>query len=83
MTASTEAVAQVRAAEPRMYTVKQTREITGLGNTTVYALLAAGHLKAKKCGSRTLVTGESIAAYLNGLPDAVLTTGRSKAKTTG
>lgn len=68
-----------RAADVRMYTVRQTRELTGLGNTTVYGLLAEGLLKAKKAGSRTLVTGESIAAYLNSLPDAVLTTGKAKA----
>ena len=77
---ASEAVAQPCALDIRMFTVKQTREMTGLGNTTVYHLLASGALKAKKCGTRTLVTGESIAAYLRSLPDAVITTGCMRGK---
>lgn len=59
----------------RMFTVKKTCDLTGLGVTSIYSLLGQGKLRAKKAGARTLVTGESLAAYLASLPDAVITTG--------
>lgn len=41
-------------------TVKEARRISGLGNTKIYELIAAGRLKAIKIGRRTLVKYSSL-----------------------
>jgi hypothetical protein len=51
----------------------------GLGTTKLYALIGTGVLDARKAGSRTLITGESLRAYVTGLPKAHITTGREAA----
>lgn len=51
----------------------------GVGLTTVYHLVKGGKLKAVKLGRRTLITGESLAAYIASLPDAIPATGHAKA----
>ncbi len=43
----------------------------GLSKPTIYRLLAAGTLKGKRCGTRTLIDGPSMRAYYAGLPDYV------------
>lgn len=45
--------------EKVFYTVAEIIEITGLGRTKVYEEINSNALKAKKCGTRTLVTAES------------------------
>jgi excisionase family DNA binding protein len=52
------------------YTIEDATKVTGLPRTTIYGLLGAGRLVAKKAGRRTLVTHDSIQAYLEGLPAA-------------
>ncbi|MDT8333361.1 helix-turn-helix domain-containing protein [Roseomonas gilardii] len=56
--------------EPYSVTVKQAREMTGLGNTTVYALIRDGRLKSVKLGKRTLILTDSIKALLAAAPPA-------------
>lgn len=56
--------------EPYSVTVKQAREMTGLGNTTVYALIKDGRLKSVKLGKRTLILTDSIKALLAAAPPA-------------
>ncbi len=65
--------------EPLAYRVDDARRILGLGTTKLYALIAAGALDARKCGARTLITGESLRAYVASLPKANITTGREAA----
>jgi len=45
-------------------TVATAREMTGLGNTKIYELLASGQLKRVKIGRRTLITIASIRALI-------------------
>ena len=45
--------------EKAFYTVAEIIEMTGLGRTKVYEEINSNSLKAKKCGSRTLVTAAS------------------------
>ena len=62
--------------EPLAYRIDDARRILGLGTTKVYALIGTGVLDARKCGTRTLITGESLRAYVANLPKANITTGR-------
>ena len=65
--------------EPLAYRIDDARHILGLGTTKLYALIGTGVLDARKAGTRTLITGESLRAYVAGLPKANITTGREAA----
>jgi hypothetical protein len=41
-----------------------------IGRSTLYNLLAAGHVRAKKAGASTLVVVASLDRYFDDLPDA-------------
>lgn len=62
--------------EPLAYRIDDARRILGLGTTKLYELIGNGVLDARKCGTRTLITGESLRAYVASLPKANITTGR-------
>lgn len=62
--------------EPLVYRIDDARRALGLGTTKVYELIGAGVLDARKSGSRTLITGESLRAYLASLPKADIRTGQ-------
>jgi len=49
------------------YSIPEFCEIAGIGKTKAYEELAAGRLKAKKVGSRTLITNAP--EWLDCLPD--------------
>ena len=53
---------------PVAYTVPDACRTFGFGVTKAYELIGAGILDARKAGRRTLITAESLHAYLNGLP---------------
>lgn len=55
---------------PRLLSIKEVRQQTGLGRSTIYALLAKGRLHAVKAGARTLVSSDSVAAFVAQLPTA-------------
>lgn len=42
--------------------------LAGCGRTTVYAAIAAGSLKARKLGRRTLIRRDDLMAWLDSLP---------------
>ncbi len=65
--------------EPLVYRVDDARRILGLGTTKIYELIGKNRLDARKCGARTLITGESLRAYVASLPKANITTGREAA----
>ena len=44
----------------------------GVGRSSLYLLMAAGKLDARKLGGRTIVTATSLRAYVEGLPRASL-----------
>jgi len=62
--------------EPMLYRVDEAKRMLGLGTTKVYELIAQNVLDARKAGTRTLITGESLRAYAISLPKANITTGR-------
>ena len=49
---------------PLTVTVATARKISGLGNTTIYALIKARKLKTVHVGRRTLITFRSLEALL-------------------
>lgn len=49
-----------------------------IGRSTLYNLLAAGHVRAKKAGVSTLVVVASLDRYFDELPDAVFLKPRAK-----
>ena len=53
-------------------TVQDACLATGLGRTTLYSLIAAGKLDARKSGSRTLVLADSLKRYVSTLAPAVI-----------
>jgi excisionase family DNA binding protein len=44
--------------------------VAGIGRTKIYQAIAAGSLKARKCGKRTLVLREDLRDFLASLPGA-------------
>ena len=65
--------------EALTYRIDDARRILGLGTTKLYELIGAGTLDARKAGARTLITGESLRAYVASLPKADIRTGRDAA----
>jgi hypothetical protein len=62
--------------EPLLVTVAAARAIAGVGTTKLYELIGTGILDARKAGTRTLITGESLRRYADTLPKADIRTGR-------
>ena len=65
--------------EPLAYRLPDASRILGLGATKIYELIGAGILDGRKVGSRTLITGESLRAFIASLPKAEIRTGREAA----
>lgn len=42
----------------------------GIGRSTLFGLLARGEIKARKLGTRTLITAAELSRYVEGLPEA-------------
>lgn len=55
---------------PICYSPGRAAEALGIGKSTVFNLLARGEIKAKKLGSRTLISASELARYVGTLPDA-------------
>ena len=49
---------------------RDARAALGVKNTKFYELLATGKLDARKIGSRTYITAESLLAFVDNLPSA-------------
>jgi excisionase family DNA binding protein len=52
------------SAKPISVTVKTAREITGLGNTTIYELIKRGELKTVSIGRRRLILYDSLESLI-------------------
>ena len=63
--------------EPFAVPLKETVRLTGSNRTWVYKLIGQGVLDARKQGRRTLVTMDSIRAYVAALPKARIGGGTS------
>jgi excisionase family DNA binding protein len=51
-----------------LYSPKETETLLSVSHAQLYRLIGAGRLDARKIGSRTLITAESIEAFLSSLP---------------
>ena len=61
------------------HTIADAAKVSGLGRTSLYELIGAGKIEARKAGNRTLIPAESLRAYLASLPPATIRTGQRKA----
>ena len=52
------------------YTVNEITKEIGIGRSKLYSEMAAGKLKARKIGKKTIFLAEDVQAYLNNLPVA-------------
>jgi excisionase family DNA binding protein len=52
------------------FTVEEAARALGIGRTKLFAEIAAGRLRARKAGKRTLIAVEDARAYLASLPSA-------------
>jgi len=59
------------AAEPDRlaYPIDDLANAIGIGRSKLYAEIRAGRLKAKKLGTRTIITTPAARDYLDALPD--------------
>lgn len=60
----------MRSHEPLAYPPKEAAAIIGIGLTALYAEIAAGRIKTKKFGRRTLIASEDLKLWLASLPAA-------------
>lgn len=58
------------AAGPRYVTLRGWRDLSGMSASSTYRALAARHLVAIKCGTRTLIDATAGLAWLASLPRA-------------
>jgi len=53
-----------------LYSPRETEAILGVSHATVYRLIAASRLDARKIDGKTVITSASIQAFLSDLPKA-------------
>jgi excisionase family DNA binding protein len=64
---------------PPAYTIPKASQASGLGRTTLYELIGAGKIEARKAGGRTLVMAASLRDYIASLPPAQIAAPKAKA----
>jgi hypothetical protein len=69
--------------EPLVYSIADACAVGGFKRTRAYELIASGKLDGRKQGSRTIITAESLRAYLAALPAANITTGLKRSTKEG
>jgi len=52
------------------YTLKEVSDLVGLSRSALYEAIGDGHLRAVKCGRRTLVLSQDLQDWLGKLPTA-------------
>lgn len=52
------------------YSIESFAEAANIGRTSIYEAIRDGRLKAKKCGSRTLIPASAADDFFANLPDA-------------
>jgi excisionase family DNA binding protein len=60
------------------FTIADAAKASGLGRTSLYELIGAGKIEARKAGNRTLIPAESLRTYIANLPHAEICTGRHR-----
>lgn len=54
-------------------TPNEAAKAISIGRTTLYKHIKLGHLRARKCGRRTLILSEDIFSFLSSLEDVGVT----------
>jgi excisionase family DNA binding protein len=58
-------------APPKIcYSIAEAKAATGMSVTTIYGLIARNVLEARKSGTRTLISAESLHAWFSSLPQS-------------
>jgi len=60
------------------HTIADAVKISGIGRTTLYELIGAGKIDARKVGNRTLIPADSLRSYIASLPPADIRTGQRR-----
>jgi excisionase family DNA binding protein len=58
------------------YSILDAAKASGLGRSTLYELIAAGKIEARKMGARTLIPVDSLRRFIESLPAAKIRTGQ-------
>jgi len=58
------------SVQRQLYSPRETEAILGVSHATVYRLIAASRLDARKIDGKTVITSASIQAFLSDLPKA-------------
>lgn len=58
----------MKPSEKLAYSIPDLMHASGLGRTFIYSEIAAGRLKVKKAGSRTIILPEDAQEWLRGFP---------------
>jgi excisionase family DNA binding protein len=53
-----------------LFSPKEAQTLLGVSHASLYRLLRAGRLDARKIGAKTVITAESIERFIAGLPTA-------------
>ena len=62
--------------DPLLISIADAGTILGLSRSEIYRRMAAGKIRAVKCGSRTLIVMESLKDHLKSLPSATFPASR-------
>ncbi|MCW2309903.1 helix-turn-helix domain-containing protein [Rhodobium gokarnense] len=57
-------------ADTLAYSVQEACRACGIGKTTLYAAIKAGHLTPRKLGTKTLILRRDLEGFLERLPQA-------------
>ncbi len=60
----------IREMQREGLSIAEASALAGIGRTKIYQAIAEGSLKARKCGTRTLVLRDDLRAFLASLPSA-------------
>jgi hypothetical protein len=61
---------RIEKVDPLLISISHAGAISGLSRSEIYRRMAAGNIRAVKCGSRTLIVMESFKDHLKSLPTA-------------
>ena len=61
---------KIQEVDRQALSIAEVSGVSGLGRTKIYEAIAAGNLKARKCGKRTLILPGDLREFLTNLPQA-------------
>ena len=67
---TSESTSSGTGVQPLTVTIPEAIRLSGLSRSELYRQLSAGHIHARKSGSRTLILWASLKAHVEALPEA-------------